>query len=122
VAKFLSDEWLETVRSSAGDARADDLSVRLLITVGAVQVTAVLVDGALEDLALGGRGDEEVTLTLVLDDAVAIQRGDLQPSVAFMQGRMKTAGDPGKVLDILACTARPGFARLRDEVAAATEL
>ena len=28
--------------------------------------------------------------------------GELDPSVAFMQGRMKTAGDPGLVLDVLA--------------------
>ena len=33
--------------------------------------------------------------------------GDLDPSVAFMRGRMKTAGDPGLVLDVLAAAAAP---------------
>ena len=32
--------------------------------------------------------------------------GELDPSVAFMQGRMKTAGDPGLVLDVLAAVDR----------------
>ena len=27
-----------------------------------------------------------------------------------MQGRMKTAGDPGKLLELLACSALPGYA------------
>jgi putative sterol carrier protein len=32
--------------------------------------------------------------------------GELDPSVAFMQGRLKTAGDPGLVLDVLAGAAQ----------------
>ena len=55
------------------------------------------------------------------DDAVALQRGETDPSVLFMQGRMKTAGDPGKLLALLACSAQPGYATLRDAVAATTE-
>jgi putative sterol carrier protein len=46
-----------------------------------------------------------VTLTASYADASAMAAGELDPSVAFMQGRLKTAGDPGLVLDLLACVA-----------------
>jgi predicted lipid carrier protein YhbT len=121
VAKFLSDEWLDAVRTNAG-GRAGDLSVRLHVAVGDVQFHAVVVNGTLESLAPGPLSDADVSLTVPFDDAVAIQRGETDPSVLFMQGRMKTAGDPGKLLELLACSARPGFAALRDEVAGSTEL
>jgi putative sterol carrier protein len=46
-----------------------------------------------------------VTLTASYPDASAMAGGGLDPSVAFMQGRLKTAGDPGFVLDLLASVA-----------------
>jgi predicted lipid carrier protein YhbT len=120
VAKFLSDEWLDAVRAHAG-GKAGDLSVRLHVAVGDAQFHAIVVKGSLETLATGPLGDADVSLTLPLDDAAAMQRGETDPSVLFMQGRMKTAGDPGKLLEVLACSAQPGYAVLRDAVAANTE-
>jgi len=120
VAKFLSDEWLDAVRANAG-GRAGDLSVRLHVAVGDAQFHAVVVDGALVTLASGPLSDAEVSLTMPLDDAMAAVRGERDPSVLFMQGRMKTAGDPGKLLELLSWTARPGYATMRDAIADATE-
>ena len=97
------------------------MTVRLHVAVGDVQFHAIVDNGALEALVPGPLSDAEVSLTLPLDDAVALQRGETEPSVLFMQGRMKTAGDPGKLLDLLARSARPGFAELRDAVGATTE-
>ena len=48
-----------------------------------------------------------MTLTMAWDDAVAMQRGGLDPSVAFMQGRMKVAGSMGVMLALLPVTATP---------------
>jgi predicted lipid carrier protein YhbT len=120
VAKFLTDEWLAIVRARA-DGAAGDLSVRLHVAVGDAQFHAIVVDGALETLASGPLQDADVSLTLPPDDAVALQRGETDPSVLFMQGRMKTAGDPGKLLALLACSARTGYANLRDAVASDTD-
>lgn len=123
MAKFLSDEWLDAVREHArGGAGAGDLTVRLHVAVGDVQFHAIVDNGALEALASGPLSDADVSLTVPFDDAVALQRGETDPSVLFMQGRMKTAGDPGKLLDLLARSARPGFAALRDAVGATTEI
>lgn len=120
MAKFLSDEWLDVVRTHAS-GRAGDLSVRLHVAVGDVQFHAVVVDGTLVALASGPLSDADVSLTLPFDDALAVQQGERDPSVLFMQGLMKTAGDPGKLLELLAWSAQPGYAALRDAVASSTE-
>jgi hypothetical protein len=59
-------------------------------------------DGVVAEAASGAPVAPDVTLTVGYDDAVAIAAGDLDPGVAFMQGRLKTVGDPGLVLDVLA--------------------
>jgi putative sterol carrier protein len=120
-ARFLSEEWLEAVRAAAASRTALGLTLRLEVAVGDAKFSAAIVDGALDALTSDGRPDADVLLTLPRDEAVAVARGTLAPSVAFMQGRMKTAGDPGLLLDLLARTSGPGFAAFRDEIAARTE-
>jgi hypothetical protein len=118
---FLSDDWFAAVR--ADGVALDDVTVEATVTGAAgsdvkwhVQVRAGTVAAA-----AGDAPDAEVALTLGYDDAVAVLRGDLAPSVAFMQGRMKTAGDPGPLLDVLRATASPRFASAREALAASTE-
>ena len=53
--------------------------------------------------------DADVTFTLAAADAEELAAGRLSPSVAFMQGRLKTSGDPGLVIAFLAATATPAF-------------
>jgi putative sterol carrier protein len=48
----------------------------------------------------------DVTLTATGADATAMAAGELDPNVTFMQGRMKTAGDPGLLLELLAYVRR----------------
>lgn len=47
-----------------------------------------------------------VVLTLTQADADAIERGDLDLSVAFMRGTMKMAGDSGVLLHVLPVLSR----------------
>jgi putative sterol carrier protein len=122
MATFLSDEWLDAVRAAAPAGAAPGLTVRLEVVAGDVKFSAVVVDGELRELAGGPLADADVSLTLPLDDAVAVQQGELAPTVAFMQGRMKTAGDPGKLLELLEHTVGPGYAAFREAVAAQTQL
>jgi len=60
-------------------------------------------------LAQGGGAEADLTLTLSPDDARSVHHGELAPSVAFMQGRLKTAGDNALLLRVLAWTATPDF-------------
>jgi putative sterol carrier protein len=49
-----------------------------------------------------------VTFTLPFADAKAVLAGELGASVAFMRGRLKTAGDNGLVIGVLgACEGAP---------------
>ena len=59
---------------------------------------------------LGGlEGEADLTLTLSPDDARSVKDGRLDPSVAFMQGRLKTSGDNALLLSVLKWTATPAF-------------
>jgi hypothetical protein len=48
-------------------------------------------------------------LTLSPDDARSVKDGHLEPSVAFMQGRLKTSGDNALLLRVLKWSATPAF-------------
>jgi hypothetical protein len=58
-------------------------------------------------------GDAVATLTLPAADARAVLDGTVEPSVLFMQGRLKIDGDMAVVLAILSATTRGGYDRAR---------
>jgi putative sterol carrier protein len=60
-------------------------------------------------LTPGCDGEPDLALTLSPDDARSVRDGELAPSVAFMQGRLKTSGDNALLLRVLAWTATPAF-------------
>jgi SCP-2 sterol transfer family len=59
-------------------------------------------DGVVTEVAFGVVKGAALTLTLPVAIAEAVADGETTASAAFMQGRMKTAGDLGLVLDVLA--------------------
>ena len=63
----------------------------------------------------------DVTLTTVWQDAVAMERGELDPNVAFMQGRLKVAGSMGVMIELLIATRTPEYQDLRRRVASVTQ-
>lgn len=66
-------------------------------------------EGRLVSAASGPASDPPpaVAFTVSASDAEAMRSGGLDPTVAYMQGRLKTAGDPGWVLDVLAHWSTP---------------
>jgi SCP-2 sterol transfer family len=66
--------------------------------------------GGPEQPSTGSDAEPDLTLTIGTDDAGRVQQGDLQPSVAFMQGKLKSTGDNALLLRILAWSATPAFA------------
>lgn len=67
---------------------------------------------------VGIDGSADLVLLLAADDAAEMLRGDVEPSVAFMRGRLKASGDGSLLLGFLKSTADPGFAGWREKVAA----
>jgi SCP-2 sterol transfer family len=82
-------------------------TVALVVTgteAGEVTSTLVWEDGRLVAATPGAPADPALTLTLPAADGRAVLAGELEPSVAFMRGRLKTAGDNGLVLGVLGAT------------------
>src|SRR5262245_15609568 len=127
---FLSDEWFADLcalaarlRDAAGgaDVPVPDCSVEVTTTApkgsgGDVKWHVLIAAGSPLVAAAGPRADADVMLTLPHDDLVAVARGELAPSVLFMQGRLKTAGNPGLLLDVLRATSLAGYAAARESV------
>ncbi len=51
---------------------------------------AILIDG---ESAAVGNGDADCTITMSMDNFESLIAGDLNPTAAFMTGKMKVAGD-----------------------------
>jgi hypothetical protein len=62
-------------------------------------------------VSTGLEGEPDLTLTLSTDDARSVKDGRLDPSVAFMQGRLKTSGDNALLLHVLKWSDTPAFPR-----------
>jgi hypothetical protein len=104
------DDWLDAW-VGRGRAPGGSGAVQVLVT-GAGEGDASwhvrVDDGVVAEVAPGAPATADLTLTLPADIAESIAAGELTPSAAFMQGRMKTAGDLGLVLDVLAAVdSRP---------------
>jgi putative sterol carrier protein len=127
VAKWLSAEWFSQVRAlTVGQPDRPGLTARIQYEItggpdGDAAYYWVLDDGKLLDSAAGTIESPDVTVTMVWDDAVAVHKGELDPNVAFMQGRMKVAGSMGVMMALLPATNTPEYQDLRRRIAAITE-
>jgi putative sterol carrier protein len=127
VTKWLSTEWFDQTRAMAAEQpEHPGLSARIQYELtggpeGDASYYWILEDGRLTSSALGPIDDPEVTLTIGWADAMAMQRGELDPNVAFMQGRMKVAGSMGVMMALLPVTNTPEYQALRREIAAVTD-
>jgi len=127
VTKWLSPEWFDrTTAMSADQPKPAGLTavVHYEITGGPegdVSYHEVFEDGRLLSRAGGATTQPDVTVTSVWGDAVAMCRGELDPNVAFMQGRMKVAGSMGVMLALLPLTTLPEYGELRRRIAEVTE-
>jgi hypothetical protein len=63
-----------------------------------------------------GGGDADLSLTLGAADAPEVLSGRVEPSVAFMRGRLKTSGSGGLLLAFLESTTSEGFAEWRGRI------
>ncbi len=102
-----------------------DLSARLQCEIsggpeGSFSCYWVFEGGRVVDSSPGVIDAPDVTLTLTWDDALALHRGDVDPNVAFMRGRMKVAGSMAVMIALLPAAATEAYRDLRQRVAAVT--
>jgi putative sterol carrier protein len=127
MAKWLTQEWLDEGRKLAeGQPERPGASARLQYVVtggpdGDIRYYWVLENGKLLESSLGELPDAEVTLTQNYEDAMRIQKGELDANAAFMQGRVKVTGNMAKLLALLPITNSPEYKQLQAETLAVTE-
>jgi putative sterol carrier protein len=107
VVAFLSLEWLDRQRQLIAD-RPERPGATACVQVvvsgapdGEVAYLQVFEDGRLVGCARSRDDSADVTLNQTYADAVAIATGDLDPSAAFMQGRVKVVGSMGSLMAVL---------------------
>ncbi|MDA8391707.1 MAG: SCP2 sterol-binding domain-containing protein [Actinomycetota bacterium] len=124
---WLSQEWLdETRRLTASHPPVPGASATIQYVVsggpgGDVEYYWVLTDGRLEAAALGRLDAPELTMSQSREDAMEIQKGALDPSAAYMQGRLKVSGDMAKLMSLLPLTSSKQYRQLTEQVAACTD-
>jgi putative sterol carrier protein len=94
------DGWVGRGRSPGGSG-----AVAVVVTGlpdGDASWEMQIDDGVVARVSAGAPAEADLTLTLPAVVASDVASGALTPSAAFMQGRMKTAGDLGLTLDVLA--------------------
>jgi hypothetical protein len=122
VAEWLSDEWLKEVADLAGarpPVAGANGTVSLAITIGRrdeVSYHWSYRDGVPGDGGVGAVADADLMLTITRDDAQAVASGEVEPSVAFMRGRLKASGDGALLLGVLASTATDSYRDWRRRV------
>jgi hypothetical protein len=127
VTKWLTAEWFDETRAMAAEEPVrPGLSARIQGQIsggpdGEVTCHRVFEDGHLVSRGLGAIKGPDVTLSVAWGDAMAMQRGDLDPNVAFMRGTLKVAGSMGVMLPLLRAVHTPEYEDVRRRIADVTE-
>ena len=126
MAKYLTQEWLDIQQELAQEfAERPGATARLQYRVtrpeGDIEYYWVVENGKLLESRLGQDPDADFTLTLTYDDSVKIQKGELDPNAAFMQGRMKVTGNMGKLMSLLPLTQSSDYKAIQEKLREVTE-
>lgn len=116
---FLSQEWLDLLRTAsgavpvnAGDARPASVVIRHVVSSGPsgtlVYVTR-LESGCIIEATVGDVDDADLSISMSYDDAVCLIQGEVSVGAAYMQGRLKVEGDMAMLFELLPCTHRPEY-------------
>ena len=126
MSKWLSQDWLDETRKMAeGQPERPGASARMQYVVtgspeGDIEYYWILENGKISESQLGHLDDAEVTLTTAYDDAMKIQKGELDANAAFMQGKTKVTGNMGKLMQLMPLTMSPEYKALQEKVQAIT--
>lgn len=127
MSKWLTQEWLdETKQMADSQPERPGASAKMQYVVtggpdGDIHYYWVLENGKIKESKLGDLPDAEVTMTQTYEDAMKIQKGELDANAAFMQGRVKVSGNMAKLMSLMPLTNAPEYKTLQDEIQKITE-
>jgi len=122
--QYLTQEWLDAGRELAQEfPERPGATARLQYQVvgtptGDVHYYWVIENGNLQESTLGDDPDAEITLSMSYDDAVKMQKGELDANAAFMQGRIKVVpgSNMGKLMSLLPLTQSPEYKSIQSKI------
>src|SRR3984893_16274137 len=121
MAKYLSQDWLDQGKKlSETQPERPGATARMQYVVtggpgGDIKYYWVLENGKISESTLGELPDAEVTMTQTYEDAMKIQKGELDANAAFMQGRVKVTGNMAKLMPLLPLTNAPEYKELQKQ-------
>ncbi|HEX2849821.1 MAG TPA: SCP2 sterol-binding domain-containing protein [Acidimicrobiales bacterium] len=125
--KWLSQEWLDEQKKLAADQpERPGATARMQYVLNRandepVKYYWVLEDGKLTESTLGQMDEPELTLIMSYDDAMKVQKGELDEQAAFMQGRIKVEGNMAKLMALMPITSSPEYRALQDKIREITD-
>ena len=90
------DSMTEAVRAKVGENSGLDATVKFVIDEGIIFLDAT----ASPNRVSNEDGEAECTITMSNDDFEALMAGDLNPTMAFMTGKLKITGNMAVAMDI----------------------
>ncbi len=127
MVRYLSAEWMTLLKEMAAEfPETPGATARLQHVItggpdGEVRYHHVIENGQTVEHALGDDPESEVTLTSSYDDKMKIDKGDLDASAAFMQGRVKVTGNIAKVMALLPLTNKAEYKAILAKVREQTD-
>ena len=125
--KYLTQEWLDTQREIAQEfpeRPGATAHLQYIVTggpEGEVRYFWVVENGKILEDELGEDPDAEVTMTITWEDSAKMQRGELDETAAFMQGRLKVQGNMGKLMSLMPLTQSPQYKAIKAKITEVTE-
>lgn len=127
MAKYLSQAWHDRARELAQTfpARAGATARMVYLVAGGpdgdITYHQIIENGQVLEQGLGTCENAEITMSVSWDDSVKVQTGELDANTAFMQGRMKVAGNMAKLMALMPLTMSPEYKEIQVAIRADTE-
>ncbi len=120
--KYLSQEWLDTVKELAQEfPEKPGATARMQYVVtgapeGEVKYYQVIDEGKMQEAKVGEDPNADFTITVAYEDSKKIQQGQLDANAAFMQGRLKVTGNMGKLMSLMPLTQSAEYKQIQSKV------